>query len=144
MAIKLIKAYIKDLKMIENLLRKNDLEYEDVFSGNIDFFFAYDSNLLIGVIGLEKFDNKGLLRSLLVKKEYRNKGYGLELCKAFIDYVKNVKIDELYLLTCSAKGFFEKLGFNVFDRDAVPHKLKTAPEFANLCPNYAICMKKEL
>lgn len=144
MTIKLIKASESDLINIESILKQNALEYEDVGSGNIDFFFAYNDHLLIGIIGLEKFDNIGLLRSILIKEEYRNMGYGLQICKYLILLAKNEKIEELYLLTCGAKGFFEKLGFKMFDRNSVPSILKQAPEFADLCPDYAICMKKVL
>lgn len=140
MSLKLMKTEKKDLKTIINLLQENGLPYQDIEIGNKEFFLAYDNSLFVGIIGLEKFDNIGLLRSLAVKDEYKNKGYGIKICKTFITYAKNQQIKELYLLTCTASEYFKRLGFTEIIRDELPKKIKQTKQFSQLCPCSAICM----
>lgn len=144
MSLKLIKAEKQDLKTITNLLQENNLPYQDIETDNKEFFLVYNDSLLIGIIGLEKFDNIGLLRSLAVKDNYKNKGYGTKICIAFMDYAKNEQINDLYLLTCTAKEFFEKIGFEVIERDSVPDVIKRTTEFSSLCPASAKCLVKTI
>jgi amino-acid N-acetyltransferase len=51
---------------------------------------------------------------------------------------------DVYLLTTTAAPFFEKLGFSVVDRTAVPPEVAAAPEFAAICPSTAIVMRYDL
>lgn len=141
MIINLIKAETRDLMVIEELLKRNNLPYQDIKLINVDLFLAYENSLFIGIIGLEKFGEVGLLRSMAVKQEYRNKGYGTEICKTLMEYAKSEQISELYLLTCTAKEFFERNGFKVIERSTVPDKIKNTTEFSSLCPATAICLR---
>lgn len=144
MSVNLIKAEIKDLDLIEKLLRQNDLPYQDIRTGDKcdkDFFLVYDNSLLVGCIGLEKFDGIALLRSMVVKEEFRNRGYGKQICDSLIKYAKRQDIKELYLLTITAKDFFEKIGFKVIERNFAPDAIKNTTEFLGLCPASAVCLK---
>ncbi len=134
----------KNLGLIKNILQKNDLPYEDIESKNIDFFLAFEGLIFIGIIGLENCNKAALLRSMVVNEPFRNKGYGKEICKLLINYAENKKIEALYLLTCTAKSFFEKIGFGVIDRNSAPIEIKKTKEFSSLCPSTTVCMKKAL
>ncbi len=140
MPVNLIKSKSKDLLLIEGLLKQNNLPYQDIKSDKIDFFLAYKDSLLIGIVGLEVFDNIALLRSMVVKEEYRNKGYGSEICKLIIDYAKNKQIKEIYLLTYTADKYFKKLRFIELLRDELPKEIKQTKQFSQLCPCSAVCM----
>lgn len=133
-----------DLTIIKNILKSNHLVYKDIGDEGIEFFFAYEDSSFIGIIGLEKFDNLGLLRSMVINKEFRNKGYGKKVCEAFFKTVKKEGINELYLLTYDAKDFFEKVGFKVVKRKDVPEQIKHTKEFSSLCPASTDCLKIEL
>lgn len=137
----LIKAATKDLDLIAELLKQNDLPYQDIKTAGKDFFLAYDNSLFIGCVGLEKFDRIALLRSMTVKEEYRNKGYGKLICSLLMEYAKTQDIKELYLLTTTAKDFFEKIGFEIIERNSAPDTIKNTTEFLALCPASAICME---
>ncbi len=50
----------------------------------------------------------------------------------------------LYLLTTTAKDFFNKEGYIVVNRDEVPEPIKNSSEFSSVCPSTAIVMKKEI
>lgn len=138
------KAETVDLDFIKKFLKRNDLIYEDIETHAVELFLAYENSKFVGIIGLERFDNTGLLRSLAVDEDFRNQGYGKQICRKLIDYSKNIRIAELYLLTCTAKDFFEKIGFEVISRENVPKSIKTTTEFSSLCPNDAICMRSNI
>lgn len=139
----LIKAEAKDLNLIAGLLKQNDLPYQDIKTRGKcgkEFFLAYVNSILVGCVGLEKFDSIGLLRSVVVKEEYRNKDYGKQICNSLMEYAKTQDIKELYLLTTTAKNFFEKIGFRVIKRSFVPDAIKNTTEFSGLCPMSAVCL----
>lgn len=138
------KAKPSDLNLIKNILKTNELPYEDLETSNVELFLTYKNAKFIGVIGLERFDDTGLLRSMTIEEKYRRKGYGKKICQKLFDYSKNTGIKELYLLTCTAKDFFEKIGFEVISRENVPDSIKSTTEFSELCPCSAICMKYTL
>ncbi len=85
----------------------------------------------------------GLLRSLVVKEEFRGKGYGRRLCQELIELAKQKGVEELYLLTTNAEGFFRKLGFSVIKREDAPGVIQKTEEFSALCPSSAVCMRKK-
>lgn len=141
MSLTLKTAVRADIELIKNILIENNLPHQDVEASEIRFSLVYDDENLVGVVGLEKFQNLGLLRSLVVKKSFRNKGYGTEICEKMIDYAKKENFSELYLLTLSAKEFFEKLGFYSVNRSEVPDPIQSTAEFSSLCPASAVCLK---
>jgi amino-acid N-acetyltransferase len=93
---------------------------------------------MIGVVGLEVYDIIGLLRSLAVMPEARKMGVGKDLCLREIAHAYTQNIDELYLLTTTAEGFFTKLGFEKIARRLSPAPLQTSIEFQKLCPDSAV------
>lgn len=144
-SINLKRANDKDLSLINDILKKNDLVYEDIKDNtNIKLFSAYDDNLFIGIIGLEQFRNVGFLRSFVVLDEYRDKGYGKKIYNSLFNYAKSKGVKEIYLLTTTAENFFKKLGFKTLERKDVPQIIKNTAEFSHFCPDTAICMKINL
>lgn len=137
----LIKAKIEDLDLIEKLLKQNDLPYQDVREEGKEFFLAYNNADLIGVVGIEMFKDIALLRSMVVKEEYRDKSYGKQIFSALVDYAKTQGIIELYLLTTTAEKFFKKLGFQNIKRDSAPEEIKQTSQFSTICPSSAVCLK---
>lgn len=142
----LILEEVKDktLPFIKKTLRENFLVYEDIADEHIKLFLVYKNSALIGIIGLEQFGSVGLLRSLVILEEFRNKGYGKNTCMNLLNYAKDNKIEQIYLLTMTAKKFFEKIGFIVVERENVPIEIKNTGEFSHFCPSSALCMKIDL
>lgn len=138
------RADNNDLAQIRDILKRNYLVFKDIKHKNVELFLVYEDSAFVGIIGLEKLDKLGLLRSMVVLDEYRNKGYGREICNKLLEYAKNEGIKEVYLLTTTARKFFEKIGFSIIKRKDVPIKIKNTNEFSNLCPESAICMKMDL
>jgi amino-acid N-acetyltransferase len=141
---KLRKAEEDDAFFIENLLRENDLPYEDIGSKMDCMFIAYVNERIVGIGGIEVYDRHALLRSLVIEKEFRGKGYGKNLCLKLVDQARELGVSELYLLTTTANTFFEKLGFSVINRNDAPEVIRKTDEFSSLCPSSAICMRKKI
>ena len=57
-----------------------------------------------------------------------------------------IKIENFssYLLTMTAADFFQKIGYEVNQRDKVPESIKKTEEFKNVCPVSAACLFKDL
>lgn len=50
----------------------------------------------------------------------------------------------LYLLTTTAAGFFERLGYRQTDRAAAPREIAATRQFSGLCPASSAFMVKSL
>jgi len=108
------------------------------------FILAKSAKRIIGVVGVDAYDGLGYLRRLVVRPEYRGKGIGGELCSRAIAHAHIQKVNELFLLATSARGFFVKRGFQKVDRNLVPQAIRSSNDFRTLCPVSAVCMKMNL
>jgi arsenate reductase len=134
-----------DREAVLELLRKAALPTGDLDdSAAVRFWVAEDGTRLVGAVGLERYGADGLLRSLVVAPESRNRGIGAELVAALEHDARSEGIGRLVLLTETAKPFFERLGYAVVPRDLVPAPVKGSAEFRSLCPASAVCMVKTL
>lgn len=125
------------------LLQQQHLPVEDLDDDKLIYIFL-DGEKLIGTAGLEIFEDCGLLRSVSIIKEEQGKGLGQKLSQQVEQYAADSGISCLYLLTTTAKDFFEKQGYCLIKRDNVPHAIKQTAEFASLCPSSAVVMKKKI
>lgn len=136
------ESAVKNLFILE-LLRKVHLPVQDI-SDAIQFFYYEEDERIIACAGLETHGSCGLLRSVAVAPERKNKGLGKMMVTTIIDYAKQKKIKDLFLLTTTAPLFFEKLGFTCVERTNVPEAIKHSTEFSSICPNSAIVMRKKV
>ncbi len=97
-----------------------------------------------GVVALEHFGSKGLLRSLAIAPQYRQRGFGRELVLRLEHDAEADGVEQLVLLTETAQPFFRTLGYDVIDRRYVSKELAQSAEFRSLCPASAVCMNKVL
>jgi amino-acid N-acetyltransferase len=144
MCFKIQKAKNKQIDEIKILLAKHMLPIDDIKNGHIDFLAVTQKQKVIGVIGVELYQNTGLLRSLVVDPEYRNQRLGKKLVEALFQNCISNKVDELYLLTSTAVLFFEKLGFRSVERENVPNSIMQTEQFKTLCPSLSIVMFKKI
>ncbi|NTS40446.1 GNAT family N-acetyltransferase [Flavisolibacter sp. BT320] len=129
---------------IIKLLQAESLPVEDLPASLNDFFVAKDAGNVIGAIGLERYGDGGLLRSLVVDKAYRNKNIASLLVQALEKSAAAMGITSMYLLTETASQYFTNKGYQTCSRDEVPAELKASSEFSHVCPASAIVMKKQL
>ena len=127
------------------LLAAAGLPTEDVTTEeSVQLWVASANEVSLGVIGLERFGDEGLLRSLAVAPPHRGRGLGHELVEHLERDARSVGVDRLVLLTETAEPFFRALGYEVIDRALVSNGMQQSAEFRSLCPNSAICMRKLL
>lgn len=113
--------------------------------GTLDnFFAAIENGQLAGVIGLEIHGAYGLLRSLVVLPGYRNIGLAGRLIEQLEILAASLGLQEVYLLTETAAGYFTGKHFLAITRDEVPDEIKQSSEFSHMCPVSAIVMKKSI
>lgn len=139
MIIKLIDS--SDLITFKNLLAENKLPNEDIGSENQIFWGSWEDNLLVGGIGVEIYGQVAILRSMVVDETYRNQQIAGTLYTELLEYCIGKGILQLFLLTSTAKVYFERKGWSVFTRDNVPDEIKSSDEFTHLCPSTATCMQ---
>ena len=130
------------LERFAELLRSEQLCYDDLDKVDILEINTSDSGEI--EFGFEVFDNDALLRSVIIAPEYRGKGNGSTLLDMAVQVAKESGIQNLFLLTTTASGFFEKFGFSKIERDSVPEGIAKTGEFVTFCPDSAICMKYEI
>ena len=103
---------------------------------------ASESDPIIGVVGLEIWgSSQGLLRSLAVRKEYRNRRVGEALVRKVIEIARSKKLKELYLITVAVEKYYERFGFELVDRNTVRGEVLRSAEFRGACLQTASVMR---
>jgi len=126
------------------LLQKSNLPVNDI-GEKVELFSLEYNEEIIGTAGLEIDGQIGLLRSVSVLESQKGKGYGHLIVQNLETYAQTQNIKELYLLTTTAKDFFEKkCNYDVVERVNVPTEIQNSQQFALVCPASAVVMKKSL
>ena len=140
----LSNANISDLFRINQLLESEHLPVVDPKEFTNYFYkVTNDQNTTIGAIGLEIYGNYGLLRSMVVDKNYRNKGIANLLVEQIMEISKGLDLHEVYLLTTTADKYFLRKGFEVKKRENCPVKIKESKEFSSICPASSVLMSRK-
>ena len=142
--VKLSRAKEWQRQSIVALLQAEKLPAADLPVSLDNFLAAMQENNVIGAVGLEQYENYGLLRSMVVNKEFRNKNIAADLIQELERMARTSGIDCMYLLTETAPQYFERKGYERISRDAVPKAVQVSSEFSSVCPVSAIVMKKSL
>lgn len=134
-----------DLPAVFALLERAGLPTADLRrADHVQLWVSVVDAAVAGCIALERFVNDGLLRSLAVAADYRNRGLGRRLVDRLEEDARAEGVQKLALLTETAEDFFRTLGYISVDRSAVSEALKQSAEFRSLCPVSAVCMIKTL
>ncbi len=128
-----------------NLLNATNLPTADLTQEHLRHFWGFAADqTIVALVGLEPRTPFGLLRSLAVSPEYRNRGLGTQLVRHAEAMAQQMGLRELYLLTSSAQEFFETFGYEAVPRGSAPVAIAHTPEFAALCPRSSLLMRKQL
>ena len=138
------QATDREFDIIKKLLDDNNLPTTDIYQDNIQFFIGLINDKIMSVIGLEKYKDSGLLRSLAVNDLFKNQQVGTRLIQHLFNLCVSEHIDKIYLLTTTAENYFVKFGFLKIDRIEAPDILKQTREFKDICPLSAVLMYKNL
>ncbi len=138
------KADKKDFNSICKLLAEENLPTTDLNPLLENFFVTIENNETAGVIGMDRYGNKGLLRSAIVKAAYRNTGIATALINQLFVHAKEQGVETLCLITNTAGKYFEKKGFEKITRNEVPETVLQSKEFNGLCPESSVIMFRKL
>jgi amino-acid N-acetyltransferase len=135
----------QDQQQIIKILQKNHLPVEDIpLNQHIEFYGIKVKTKLLGIIGVEYYQDVALLRSLVIDPKHRKKGMARQLVSYLEIHSKNKGTLNIYLLTTTAKSFFESLSYYCLDRIFAPEEIKNTLEFSQLCADSATFMTKKL
>jgi amino-acid N-acetyltransferase len=142
--IQITPAQRRSRELIIALLREAGLPANDLPAELDHFFVAIDNEQVIAAAGLEVYMPYGLLRSLVVKENYRNSDIGSQLVQALELHARELDLQGIFLLTETASGFFSRKNYKIEERTRAPKQLTQSSEFSHVCPQSAIMMKKDL
>jgi len=134
----------QDRAHIRALLAAAQLPTDDLDSIAPYFVVVREADQVVGTGALQWFGDAALLRSVAVAAEFRKAGLGRRIVAELEKAARAAGISQLILLTTTARGFFEPLGYRVIDRQTVPEGLHQSEEFRSLCPISAVCMAKSI
>jgi amino-acid N-acetyltransferase len=120
------------------------LPHQDLNYQNQVLISYYDGNTLVGTGGLEVINQFALLRSVSVNQNNRGQNLGKEITSDLLKNAQGSNLEAVFLLTETAKPFFEKYGFEIVDRNTAPTEIKSTSEFSSVCPVSAAFMVKKL
>jgi len=140
---KLVPAHGDLRQKVIDLLHENGLPVGDLDDDKRLFALLYNGEV-VGTGGLEVFTNCALLRSVSVKNELQGKGLGSFINKELERISKEQHTNYLYLLTTTAKEFFERQGYEVISRQDAPEAIKNTSEFSFICSSSSTLMRKSL
>jgi len=138
---KLEAAAASHLPLVRGLVLKAGLPtdgLEEQFPSG--YVLARTETGVIGVAGLERYGDCGLLRSVVVGEPYRNAGLGRLLVSERLSAARAQGLRRVFLLTTTAAAYFEKLGFVATPRAEVPPAVAASVEFESACPASAACL----
>jgi amino-acid N-acetyltransferase len=129
---------------VVNMLQNEKLPTQDLPASLKNFFVASEKDEVVAAIGLEQYGDCGLLRSMVVREEHRNKKIASILVQRLEEYAKTLGVDCIYLLTETAAPYFERKGYYRINREEVPKQLQASSEFNSVCPVSATVMRKSI
>lgn len=133
-----------DWAALAGLLTKSDLPLDGAEAHLAEFFVAVQEEDLIGSVGLERYGDTALLRSLAVASSERGQGLGQALVGQALEQAQRVGLKQVVLLTTTAVGFFPRFGFRPISRADVPLAAQASIEFREACPASATVMSLTL
>jgi amino-acid N-acetyltransferase len=128
------KAGPGDLFSIFDILRGSGLPTEGVDEILARFLVADQEGRIVATAGIELGEECALLRSVAVVPEARGTGLGVEIVRQALRLASLSGAGTVYLLTTSARGFFERFGFRPALRAEIeakfPDSAETSPDGA--------------
>jgi len=134
------KAESSDLDLVTTLLHNQKLPIEDLGQHLAQFLLAFEGENLAGCVGMELYPPLGLFRSLAVAECYQGEGLGGLLASEMLRHARTKSVEDVYLLTTTASGFFPRLGFKIISREQAPSPIARTTSFRDLCPASATLM----
>jgi amino-acid N-acetyltransferase len=126
-------------------LTRAGLPAEDILTpGPLFWRFSTQDDVPAGFGGIEAHGADALMRSVVTLPPLRSRGIGRRIVRALEAEAVVMKCRAVWLLTTTAREFFERLGYAAVDRADVPGAIRATAQFSSLCPDSATVMVKRL
>ncbi len=124
------KATVADVKSIKNILgyysKKKlllDRSFNSIYDCLRDFFVVEVDGKFAGCCALHLcWGDLAEIRSLGVKRKFKNRGLGRKLVQACLDEARGFGVNRIFTLTFVPE-FFSSMGFEEIEKDKLPHKI---------------------
>jgi amino-acid N-acetyltransferase len=133
-----------DLDQLRALLAASHLPGDDCAEQLQGICGIFEGTELIAAGGLEAITPYALLRSIVVREEFRGRGLAQRITSHLLHRAETQGVTAVYLLTETAEAWFAKFGFHRFEREDVPVAVQCTRQFAGLCPQSASSMRCDL
>jgi amino-acid N-acetyltransferase len=133
-----------DLEAALQLLRQANLPLDGVAEHFGDFLAVHDEQRLIGLVGLEFYERRALIRSLVVAPENRGAGLGTSLVDAALSKARSRGACCVFLATEGARDFFLRRGFQDISRTEAEAAVGESVEFTLPCCDAAAFLRTDL
>jgi amino-acid N-acetyltransferase len=138
-----VRAELEESDSARRLLSGSDLPTQGL--DETELWCVRDgAGRVLGIAGLETWGEQGLLRSVVVEESHRKDGVGSALVERVIKEANAKSLAELYLITETAPLFFQRFGFDSFDRSDVVGPVLNSIEFKGACAETAPVMRLAL
>lgn len=134
------EASKRDLTAIQSVLKQSKLPHEDCEDHLDNFIVIEENDIIIGVVGMERYGDFALLRSVAVLPAFQGRGLGHELYNRLKAKASNAGVNQLFIITETASDYFKNRGFKPIERVDVPEFIKKTKQFCGLCPSSALVM----
>src|SRR4029077_13992870 len=118
-----------DLGAIHALLKSSGLPIGDLETAQPEFVAIRDGERIIAAGALQVFGSAALLRSVVVADGERGRGTGRRVVSELERLARSPKINQLVLLTETARDFFQQQGYRVIEPGATPPDVQESAEF---------------
>ena len=124
------KARLKDASYIHELINEYaktgvllPRSLSSIYENIRDFFVAVEDDKVVGVCALHiVWEDLAEIKSLAVVRDYTKRGIGKALVESCLKEAKDYGIKTVFVLTYQVE-FFKKLGFNLIQKETLPHKI---------------------
>lgn len=134
-----------DVEAVEALLVDADLPLDDAAAAIASLgVVGREDGRIVAAAAIERYDDAGLLRSVVVDANERGAGLGHQIVGAAEDLAREVGLRDLYLITETAVDWFPRLGYVVVDRAVATAAVGASIEFTTVCRDKGVPMHKRL
>jgi len=126
------KAKISDVRQIQKLIelsaKKGEMlsrSLSELYDNLRDYYIYQEEGQgqILGTCAMHIcWEDLAEIRSLVVREEYNRRGIGTKLIEACLSEAISLGLYRIFALTYKP-DFFQKFGFKVVDKSALPHKI---------------------
>jgi amino-acid N-acetyltransferase len=132
----------EDIARVVTLLKEADLPLDGL--QNTKLYVLEHEGSVVGAVGVESYDDVVLLRSLVVDRTWRGRGFGTTLLSRALDDARVSGVKVAYGLTLTIADWLECLGFEEVAKSSIPHPVLASAEFQGACPVSARLFRRML